>query len=334
MKPQRTLTAAGNAAAHSPALFRQRTEEVDLLPELGRLGERLARALGPALATFGGGKAPEARLAETERLKGGDLPGKISPLAANCVYAIGTGKHRLMLSIDGAALLSQLDRAFGGTGEIGSPLPKALPLSADLLAQRLENEIGALLGQVISPNDELAVAERDSHYATLAPFRKAEPVAAITLEISDAGAKPWTLLLAIREESLPAIVSAPNARQRSPRRRAGPLDDPFADISLTLEAVLTEMRVPLSRIAALEPGQTIPIPVPRAISLPLTFTSSGSSTRRSSITTLSSPSASTSRRCMSVRPSSTVRRTSMSWIRPKPGAWKVTGNPFAKALCS
>src|SRR5690606_37288839 len=57
---------------------------------------------------------------------------------------------------------------------------------------------------------------------------------------------------------------------------------------------------------------------PRAISLPLTFTSSGSSVRRSSMTTLSSPSASTSRSGMSVRPSSTVRRTSMSWIRPKP----------------
>src|SRR5690606_38515779 len=71
---------------------------------------------------------------------------------------------------------------------------------------------------------------------------------------------------------------------------------------------------------------------PRAMSLPLTFTSSGSSVRRSSMTTLSSPSASTSRSGMSTRPSSTVRRTSMSWIRPKPGVEAVTGFPFAKAL--
>src|SRR5690606_5292202 len=56
-------------------------------------------------------------------------------------------------------------------------------------------------------------------------------------------------------------------RRRAPRREAGPLDTPFADITLTLEAVLTEMRVPLSRIAAFAPGQTIPIPVARAVPL-------------------------------------------------------------------
>jgi flagellar motor switch protein FliM len=267
VKPQRPLSAAGQAAAHSPALFRQRAEEVDLLPEFGRMGERFARVLGPILAALGGGKMPDVRLAHVERNNGGELGGKISPLAANCVYAIGTGKHRLLLSIDGAALLAQLDRAFGGTGEVTSPLPETLPLSADLLAQRLEAEIATLLGQVISPNDELVVAERETAYATLAPFRKAEPLAVLSFEICDAGSKPWTMLLAVKAETLSAIVPSPHASQRTPRRRAGPLDDPFADISLTLEAVLTEMRVPLSRIAALAPGQTIPIPVPRAMPL-------------------------------------------------------------------
>jgi flagellar motor switch protein FliM len=50
-------------------------------------------------------------------------------------------------------------------------------------------------------------------------------------------------------------------------RAASLLDSPFADITLTLEAVLSEMRVPLSSIAALAPGQTLPIPVARAVPL-------------------------------------------------------------------
>ena len=63
--------------------------------------------------------------------------------------------------------------------------------------QRLESEIATLLGQAISPNDELVVAERDSAYATLAPFRKAEPLAVLSFEICDAGRKPWTMVLAV-----------------------------------------------------------------------------------------------------------------------------------------
>src|SRR5690606_26302172 len=147
VKPERQPKAAGIAAGHCDALFRQRTEEVDLLPEFGRLGERLARALAPALAAFGGGKAPDVRLAGAERRGAAELAGELDRLGANALLAAGAGKQRLLLAIDGKALLSQLDRAFGGTGEIGNKLPAALPLSADLLAQRVEQAVTEQLSQ-------------------------------------------------------------------------------------------------------------------------------------------------------------------------------------------
>lgn len=267
MKPERPIRAAGFAANHCDALFRQRAEPADLLPEFGRLGERLARQLGPALASFGGGTTPEVRMAGVERQSGAELGEAIGTLAANCLLAIGGGRTRLLLSIDGGALLAQLDRAFGGTGEIGAKLPAALPLSADLLAQRVEHGFADLLAEAIAPVEALAVLERSNSYATLAPFKKNEALVALTFEVFEAGARSLTLRLAARADSLSAILPSTDTRRRAPSRNAGPLDAPFADIALSLEAVLTEMRVPLSRVATFAPGQTIPIPVARAVPL-------------------------------------------------------------------
>lgn len=267
MKPERPLTPAGLAAGHCDALFRQRAEPADLLPEFGRLGERLARRLGPVLAGFGGGKAPEIRVVGVERTNGAELAAAIGPLAANSLLAAGASPHRLLFSIDGAALLAQLDRAFGGTGEIGK-LPETLPLSADLLAQRVEQGIAELLTQLIDPSEPLRIAERDSSYATLSPFRRGgDALAVLALHVTESGGPPMTLRLAAKVESLAALLPSGETRKRPPARRAGPLDEPFADIELTLEAVLTEMRLPLSRIASLAPGQTLPIAVARAVPL-------------------------------------------------------------------
>src|SRR5690606_18356940 len=172
VKPERPLRAAGIAASHSDALLRQRAEPTDLLPEFERFGGRLARQLGAVLTAFGGGKAPEAGLVRVERKSGAELAKAIGSLAANCLMAIGASNTRLLFSIDGAALLAQLDRAFGGTGEIGDDLPAALPLSADLMAQRVEQSVAELLSKQIDPSEPVTVVERDSSYATLAPFRK------------------------------------------------------------------------------------------------------------------------------------------------------------------
>ena len=68
MKPERPPRAAGYAANHCDALFRRRDEEVDPLPGLAGLGERLVRELGPALAVLGGGKPPEVRAVGVQRM--------------------------------------------------------------------------------------------------------------------------------------------------------------------------------------------------------------------------------------------------------------------------
>lgn len=266
MKPQRSLKAAGRAASHCDALFPQASEPADLLPEFGRLGQRLAARLEPVLAAFTGGKTPEVRMVAVERTSSAELAGAIGALAANAMIAIGAGKPRMLLSIDGAALLAQLDRAFGGSGEIGK-LPAELPLSADLLARRVEQGLATLLGELIDAAETPSIGERDGSYAALAPFRKNEALALVSFEVADGGARPLTMRLAAPAAELAAILPAARPHRRAPRRPVDPLDGPFSEITLTLEAVLTEMRMPLSRLATLAPGQTLMIPVARAVPL-------------------------------------------------------------------
>ncbi len=267
MKPERPPRAAGFAANHSDALFRQRGEEVDPLPEFARLGERLARELGPALAAFGGGKAPEVRVAKAHRMSAAELSGAVGALAANCLLAAGEGQPFLLLAIDGPALLAQLDRAFGGTGDLGGRVPAALPLSADLFAQRVEQVVAEVLTRLIAPSEPFLATERDGSHAALSPFRKSDTLAVLEMEIAEPGAAPLIARLAAGAGELAALLPSSEVRKRVPTRRAGALDAPFGDITLTLEAVLSEVRVPLSRLATLAPGQTLPIPVSRAVPL-------------------------------------------------------------------
>ncbi len=267
MKPERPPRAAGLAANHCDALFRQRGEAVDPLPDFARLGERLARELGPALTAFGGSKAPEAHVARAQRMTSAELSNTVGALAANCLLSAGEGQPCLLLAIDGPALLAKLDRAFGGTGDIGGRLPAALPLSADLFAQRVEQVVAEVLTRLVKPAEPFRVIERDGSHDALSPYGKTEALAVLEIEIAEPGATPLTARLAAAASELAALVPSRTARKLAPARPAGPLDAPFGDIALTLEAVLSEMRIPLSRLATLAPGQTLPIPVARAVPL-------------------------------------------------------------------
>ena len=49
------------------------------------------------------------------------------------------------------------------------------------------------------------------------------------------------------------------------RRKPGIAEAPFADIPLTLRAVLVDMAVPFARLAGLAPGDVIPVSVARTV---------------------------------------------------------------------
>ncbi len=252
---------------HCDALLKRRAAPADLLGDLARAGDGAARALSEALAGIGGDGLPEVRSRGVETLAAGDLAARIGPLACNRLLAVGDGAQ-LVLSIEARAVLARLDRAFGGTGEIGETLPAALPLSADLLAERMESAIVAALAAALGDAGGWRTAGRDTRLARLAPVAADAAMAVLTIDIAEPGARPWQACLAIRAEDLPALLcGAGRAAAPAPGVASDPLDPPFADLPLRLDATLADMRVPLSRLASLAPGQVLPIAVAREVPL-------------------------------------------------------------------
>jgi flagellar motor switch protein FliM len=255
-------SAARSAATHCDALLKRRAAPRELGHDFELLGERLAAALRPALS------ARQVRSLGASALSAGELPERRGPLSAGGVHLFGHEERSLLLSFDGRALLAQLDRAFGGSGDIGGALPAELPLSADLLAQRLEKQaVAALVGELAGI--ELRPGRRDANLAGAAPFG---PDAALTLlefEVSADAGEPWRMLLAVETDALPLLLPrrAGTPPRGATKRKADAGSAPFADLPLTASATLVDMAVPLHRLAGLTPGEVLPIMVARSVPL-------------------------------------------------------------------
>ncbi|HWK41975.1 MAG TPA: FliM/FliN family flagellar motor switch protein [Croceibacterium sp.] len=250
------------AASHCDALLKPQAAPHDLTQELERFGERLAGALRPVLS------ARQVRSLGARALKAGELAGHCGPAAANSVHMLGKNEVPVLLSLDAKALLAQLDRAFGGTGEVTGKLPTELPLSADLLAKRMEQQtITAVAGEL--GGIDAHAGRRATNVGQLALFRPAAMLTLIELEVTPAdGGAAWTLSLVVETDSVPTLLphgSLP--RPAAARRQSDANSAPFADLPLSANATLVDMEVPLHRLTGLVPGDVLPIMVARSVPL-------------------------------------------------------------------
>lgn len=270
MKPQHTFTAARAAAQHCPELLRRGPEPAELIPQLTRLGERLAKALPMALAALCGGDAPTVTALPPRETSESELAEQIGPLAANALLSSGVPGVTLLASIEGKALLRLVDRAFGGTGEPPVRLPDAFPLSAELMIQRIETLVARCLAAALGHADEteLQVLRRDSRFAELAPFPAGIRLIALPVEVMEGMRAPWTLTLALPLAMLPKLLGQGDGSGAARTLRpANPAREPFSELPLPLSARLVDMAVPLHAVSALEVGAVLPVAVARAVPL-------------------------------------------------------------------
>jgi flagellar motor switch protein FliM len=250
------------AAAHCEALITRHAAPQEFVRELELFGERLAAALRPVLA------AVQVRSLGARPVSVGELAEHCGALCAASVHTFGPGERSLLLSFEARALLAQLDRAFGGTGDIGKVLPVELPLSADLLAQRMERQVAAAVAGELG-GIELRSGERGGSVAQLLPYIPSADLTLLEFEVSPEAGAPWRISLAVESEALPALLprSAAARPSASGRQRGDAGSAPFADLPLTASATLVDMEVPLHRVVALAPGDVLPIMVARSVPL-------------------------------------------------------------------
>lgn len=268
MRPERALVAERALARHCPELLRAGPGPDELLARLARSGERLARALVPALVPLLG--EPPVVRCDAPRETGADAFALgVGPLAANSLLA-APGSARLCLSVEAEAVLRLVDRAFGGRGDAPDPLPKAFPLSAELMIGRIEAICVRALTQAlgIAPG-ALAPLARAGAMTELEAFAPDARLAVLSLEVTEAEGRSWTVQIAAALAALGHLLGeipkapAPTTR-RVPRH---PVDAPFGDLPLTLGAVLVDMPLSMAALSALRPGDVLPVAVARSVPL-------------------------------------------------------------------
>jgi flagellar motor switch protein FliM len=271
MKQDFAFAAERAVARHDPALLRPGPADADLLEALAAAGARLARALRGALARLCGGEPPEITIAPPH--EAGLAEFARDGLAAYTLYTAAPSGDRVLGAIDGESVLRLVDRAFGGQGEAPYPLPRELPLSADLMVQRIEaivaTDLGHALGGATGPRPTIHPLRRDGDLAQLQPFAPATRLAVLDIAVAQPARAAWSIHLAFPLAALPVLTGiapppGPDAGRATP---ADPGDEPFAAMPLPLCAVLIDTHLPLQVISRLEPGQVLNLPMARLVPL-------------------------------------------------------------------
>ena len=272
MKPERGFIAERALAQHCPELLRQDADApapADLLPALGRVGTKLGRVLAGALSPLIGGQEIAVEAAAPRRVTAGELAQEIAPLAANSLLGLSgaSGAAALLASVDAGAVLRMIDRAFGGAGKTPAPLPTAFPASAGVVMRQIEALIAQ--GFAAATGAALEPLRRHGDLAELEAFADDASLAVVTLTVTEVGAQPWPILLALPVDALAGLVGeggqAP-ARAATPRQ-TNPAEEPYCDLPLTLAAVIVDMRLPMSALTELQPGSLLPVSVARNVPL-------------------------------------------------------------------
>ncbi len=252
------FVAAGRAAQHCEALFPRQPDPAELSRRWLELGAELAKALAPKLAAMLDGKVPE--------IAPSSEPAALAGLAASALIVREGTDGALQLGIEGAAVLQLVDRAFGGSGDVPSPLPTDFAPSARLLIERLEAMVLEALAEVLTiPATALIVRLRSASMAAL-PLRGGAS-AGLTLTVTEPGRPVWTIGLALPQAALAGWLKAAPGRTVASQHHANPARPPFDELPLRLHATLVDMAIPLSTIATLAPGTVLPVAVARSVPL-------------------------------------------------------------------
>ncbi|MEY4474018.1 MAG: hypothetical protein RL671_2322 [Pseudomonadota bacterium] len=257
-QPRHRFIAAGPAAQHCAELIPSAPDPAELAPRWQELGESLAKALAPKLATLLDGQVPKIEVTSEPA----QLPGLTASALVSCEGIEGL----LHLGMEGAAVLRLVDRAFGGPGGTLSPLPNDFPPSAKMLIERLEALVLKALSEACAVSTEKFNVRLRSQSMAALPLRSGAS-AALTLTVTEADRPAWSIGLTLPQAALPAWLTTTPHRRPRPEGAADPAAAPFADVPLPLTATLVDMRVPISTAASLAPGMVLPVAVARAVPL-------------------------------------------------------------------
>jgi flagellar motor switch protein FliM len=266
MKQDFAFVAERALARHSAALVRPGPAESDLLFALGQASARLGRSLRGALARLCGGDTLAIAIDAPAEIRMGDFAAE--GLSAYSTYTTPDA-GRLVSAIDAEAVLRLVDRAFGGPGEVPKPMPRELPMSAELMVQRIETILATHLGEALGARTTIRPLRRDTDLGQLNPYPADTRLTVLTISVSEGSRAPWPIRMAIPITALPALTGMAGEPDtpRAPGAPGNPNREPFAAVPLGITALLVDTRVPLHVVTRLEVGQVLTLPIARQVPL-------------------------------------------------------------------
>lgn len=231
------------------------------------LASEMAAELGQILS---GGKL-EVSINGPDMMTGAQVFDKIGAVAANALLRVGAGDDTVLLSLDYATAIALTDCSFGGEGSPPDSVPSQLPRSAALLVEQFASGIAQVLalGRGTSEPVRGDVLVRSESVVRLKPFSAEADIAVFQMTMVMGAFAEWKMLFAIPSDRLDALLpKASSARSAgSSAESGGKKGDAYAGMPLSLEAVLTEFELPLSKLERLAPGDEIALTIPRELPL-------------------------------------------------------------------
>ena len=277
MKPHHDFIAERPVAQHAGLGGQSEAQAFDPAAALARLSQRLAGELPELLGALGGEPLPEVKALEPREGVMRDLLSRTAGPCSHGLVAASQGGPQLLVSLDAAGALQLVDMAFGGAGKLPDPVPEKLPLSAQLIIARIEAAIAMQVGRIagISSNGEepvFAALRRNADIAVLRPFTADRALWQAGFEVSFGDSEAWSVRLTMAADHVPLLClggeeDSPRPVRESRNHGTSFAGQAFGTIPLTLRATLVDMRVPLARIAALRPGDVLPVSVARQVPL-------------------------------------------------------------------
>lgn len=223
----------------------------------------LARRLQPLLAGKPIRLSSEAGGAATAS----SIGQSIGPRAANFALACGDGATPFLVSFDMKTAVALTDSLFGGGFLAGEDEVDTLSPSSVLALRRLALAAAQAIAASAGESEMADVTGHHTSMARLELFPRGDYCLSWKVIAKQDGVEDWQMLIAAREADVDAMLAARGANAAKAREAVSndPLSEPFGAIPIPLRAVLSEFKLPLSRIAALAPGETIPVALAREV---------------------------------------------------------------------
>jgi len=264
------LVAERPLAQHSDQLSASAVSPKELVGALTDVLPRMQTAIAQEMGELTGTDKADVSIEKVERVGAPKVHRIIDQVGVHFLLGM-RGAGEVLASLDRTSALMLTDQVFGGSGEAPTTPPDRLPAAANLTMARLGEAMGRALGNCLERPRALPVARQDEVLGKLLPAGEDEMIFLLRAQIVIGGNEPWHIIIAMRESEAERLRDCSDGGAKRPQHgdRRRPDRAPFGDMPLVLTAVLAEVKLPISRLARLQPGDTLPLPIRSEIPLRL-----------------------------------------------------------------